>query len=170
MGGIVDPPKASKNDRCWLEFKPDDNRPRVRSTLVRQSPNKYECAITVDGLTRVELNAMEQMLLGTSYVTVLDGRVHAWTVNDPLPDPIDDPIIAPHWKMADEPKKLGGVPESEGYHFPAIIIWGLGAGGGKGAYERSAKILEDCGFRCLCSSGAAVAALPVERILTQDTP
>lgn len=146
----VDPPAAHRDDRCWLTHPVKDDRPRVGSSSVTRS-SSGACSITVANLTRAELEAMESFLCGCSYLRVVDGRLSAYHVYEPLPDAESDPIVGPHWEGGTV-REFGGVPAGEGWHLPGITIEALGAGSlGNSERKRSQEMVIDCGFECLRS-------------------
>lgn len=142
-GTFVDPPAASTEDRCWLKWKPDDSRPRMKWGM---RSNK---SITIDNLTEREVQAFEGFLNGTCYVKCEQGRLFAYDVHETLPDPVHDPLIAPHFDSCAH-KQLGGMCDESGWHSPGIAISHLGAGR-PDSYRRSAQQLTECGFDCLRS-------------------
>lgn len=149
--GYVDPPDGHEDDRCWLKFPVTDNRPPVQVSLISYRPND-KCRIEFSNLTDKERDALQAMSIGRFWCRVVHGRVHAYEAFEGLPDPVDDPLCAPHWKAGAELKEFGKIPEDEGWHDPAIIISHLGAGDTwPNAYERNARKLLECGFDCLRS-------------------
>ena len=87
---------------------------------------------------------------------VVNGRLHAYHTWEPLPDAETDPLLAPHWASTDEPKQFGGIPTSEGWHYPGIIATGIGAGCRDATgRKRSQDLLTECGFTCLRSPRGA---------------
>jgi len=126
-----------------------DNRPKIKtSTYCRSSDG--DCSFTVSNLTRKEFDAIESFLNGQSYIRTVNGRLHAYCVNDPLPSPEEDPLVGDRWSYEGEPKQFGGIQCYEGWHNPGIVITHVGAGGPLSP-ERSKKHLMDCGFVCLRS-------------------
>lgn len=145
-------PIMSKDDRCWLKWPVNDDRPPIRWTSKGGPDGRIELA----GLTPKELEAVEAFLAGTSYVRCINGRLHAYKTHEPLPRPEEDPLIGPHWRNTGEPKVWGGIPSGEGWHSPGIIITGLGAGlspdgFGNQEAERNQALVESFGFDCLRS-------------------
>ncbi len=137
--------------RNWLEFPVTDSRPKIRPSAY--GGGKRDCAeghFELTNLTPKEIEALHAFVAGGSYVRCVNGRLHAYDAYTPLPTPIDDPLIGPHWD-ATEHKELGGIPAGEGWHSPGIIISHVGAGSMYGDPQRSIAILEECGFICLRS-------------------
>lgn len=129
-----------KYEREWLAWPVKDDRPRIRWTSLSNEQ------ITITGLTKKEREAFEAFLAGASYIRCVDGRLHAYHSWLPLPNAVHDPICGPHWEATAEPKQFGGIPASEGWHSPGLILTGLEAG--------MQKLVEACGFVCLRSRRA----------------
>lgn len=147
--------------RAWLVYDgpPDDKRPKIQIGSHRYTSKEATgCSVTVNNLTLKEHDALLAMLRGESYLRVVNGRLHAYHAYEELPDPVKDPIIAPHWvKLKDELVKYGNYPKENGWHSPGIIISYLGAGiGGRHfdnaeTFKRNVEAVESCGFVCLRS-------------------
>ena len=145
------PPITGVVERCWLKW-PDtpqsDDRPAIRWTSKGGSEGSLELA----GLTGNELDAMEGFLNGTSYVRCIDGRLHAYHAHEPLPPLEADPLIGPHWESTAEHKEFGGIPTTEGWHSPGLVITGLGAGIREPDDRlRNMQTVMEFGFVCLRS-------------------
>lgn len=145
---MIDPLKPNRDpDRCWLEWPAVDKREPVRVTgSMRDNKRSLEAAshVKIDNLTVREVEAVEGMVSGENYLRCVDGRLHAYSARQPLPDPIDDPIVGPHWERSPEPK-IGHKPPGEGWHMPTVTVHSLLDNG------ESAARLDDWGFVCMRS-------------------
>lgn len=139
--------------REWLTSEQKDDRPKMRYTVKMRS-EKEPSSITIGNLTAAEVDAVDAFLNGLTYLRCIDGRLHAYSVLEDLPKPEDDPICGPHWRTNGEVKQWGGIPDSEGWHSPGIIITGVGAGLDKSRehlVNEHKRRLDYCGFVCLRS-------------------
>ena len=152
------PMEPSRKVREWLVYdeKPaKDARPPIRvaaSTSNRNGKN----SITFDDLTEKEADAVRAFLNGTSFIRCVNGRLHAYSALEPLPDPESDPICGPHWRSDGTVKQWGGIPDGEGWHSPGLVLTGLSAGitdglGADAARARNQRIVIECGFTCMRS-------------------
>lgn len=151
------------NGRAWLVYDvpPKDGRLRINissRSVGNRTANEADCSVTIKNLTLKEHDAVVSMVNEQSYLRVKDGRLHAYTVHKPLPDAVDDPIVAPHWvKSTDELVKHGNYPKENGQRMPGIVISHLGAGIGERHFDnadtvkRNIEAVESCGFVCLRS-------------------
>lgn len=154
---IVDPVLAT-HPRCWLSVKEPDNRKKIRAGSRCRTDGSGGGNFTLENLTAKEYDALESFLCGQSYVRVIDGRLHAYSAYEELPQPEADPIIGRHWRRDGTVKEFGGIPSTEGWHSPGIVLTGLGAGitdhvfgGAEAAHRRNQAKVEECGFVCLRS-------------------
>lgn len=141
----VDQAPTHQDDRCWLKWPVADTRPKVRQSGSSRKP-KGESSVNISGLTVSEFDAIESFLKGGSYLRVIDGRLHAYDVYEPLPDPETDPIIAPHFDARISYEALGKVPSGEGWHSPGIVLSHL-----VGNAAKDARKLKSWGFSCMRS-------------------
>ncbi len=149
----VDRLEPKHSPRAWLsydDYPQDDQRPKIR-WVCKSSEGRVEIA----DLTKKEVEAVEAFINGTSYIRCVNGRLHAYSVNEPLPDAETDPLLGPHWSSKGEVKKFGGLEQETGWNLPGIVITALGAGiDGDHAEARrreNQKRVQDCGFTCLRS-------------------
>ena len=150
--GEVSPRPMEQGDREWLKWPAPDNRDPIRATSTSYRRGTANNQITLSGLTDRELDAVQQFLLGLSYLGCFKGRLHAYSVTEPLPKAEDDPLLAPHWESDGTMKEYGGRPVGEGSHSPGIIIEHVGAGArSRRETESSKATLTACGFTCLRS-------------------
>ena len=144
-------PVPLKQIRCWLSETIPDTRPQIRHNMIR-SCRGDDNAISFEHLTEKERQAFEAFEIGQSYLRIINGRLHAYHVHEPLPGPEPDPLMAPHWPSDGTIKQFGGPPRSEGWHMPGIHITALGAGSrSDDERKRSQDTLIECGFICLRS-------------------
>ena len=147
----VDAGEPKQSPRAWLVYPEnlDDKRPKIRWAL-----KSNDGRVDIVALTKKEVAAVESFINGNSYLRCVNGRLHAYSVNEPLPDAETDPLLGPHWSKG-EVKKFGGLEQETGWHLPGIVITALGAGiDGDHAEARrreNQKRVQDCGFTCLRS-------------------
>jgi hypothetical protein len=125
IGGVkVSPaPKDdSKPSISFLEWPEVDKREPVRITGTSRGKG-LDGQVTIGGLTSAEVDAIAAMTIGTRFVTMRDGRVHAWNVHEQPPSPVVDPVVGPHWEKAPTGEaKLGAWPTGDGWHSPSIYV------------------------------------------------
>lgn len=117
--------------------------------------------ITLKG-TMTEINDVRRMMAGEVYLysehSEYDNRLsfQSHPRFQPLPDPVTDPIIAPHWSMQyDRPHKVQEFPstlKADGHFSASYNVSHLcGYHWSPDQYEKAAKKLESFGFECLRS-------------------
>jgi hypothetical protein len=128
----------------------------VRVSSTRRSP-AFGGEVTISGLTENEVDALVGMVRGFQRVGMEDGRLQAWPIREPLPDPIADEAMLPFWRRAS--------PGSENLQLrlfaydafptgasPSLVIQSLcGYDYTPQKYREQAAILESYGFEWLRS-------------------
>jgi hypothetical protein len=110
--------------------------------------------VTFDGLLESEVAMLEAMVMGVCRVECVEGRLVRRSMHEALPEPGEDPLIAPYWAPSGEPKTLGYIaPDDEqAHHSPSIVIQHLcGYGWTPENYQKAANTLESWGLVCLRS-------------------
>lgn len=134
--------------------KEKDERIRVVSTghSTRDGHN-----ITISNLTRDEQDKLEGASHGHHWVTVsAQGRLRAIPTYKPLPDPIEDPLMQPFWRLpvsgVETQLRVISMDPLPSYSSPSIIIHSLcGYGYKPEEYVSNAKNLGRWGFICMRS-------------------
>lgn len=153
------PKKPEYKQREWLTWPAvpaRDDRPKVSQSRRAYDPRSNRGSITIDNLTEKELDAIESMLKGHSYTTCLNGRVHAWHVNEALPEVQPDLQMQEFWSEEAQVGAVLHLPEADkkGLRSPCLLIRGLGAGiidesgQRKGRRRKNLELTESCGFVC----------------------
>jgi hypothetical protein len=139
-----------------------------------------QCSITLSG-TAAECDLIRQMLTGAKWIGTEDGQL--WGANrfQPIPSPIEDPMVPPKW-MAKVPAIDQGTKEEileamtnakrfavkmpsmviddvepgEGWHYPAFTVQHLcGYCWTKERYAQQARLFTSWGFECCRSRRAS---------------
>lgn len=134
-------------------------KPRVRVT--RSGPAHHRDdghEITLSGLSEEQVNQVQGMLRGLCWMKQTDDGVTFVDATLPLPDPIEDPGMAPFWRTFDPATakdyqlELFDPDATSGYFSPSIYISSLcGYHYTPENYHKEATKLERWGFSCMRS-------------------
>lgn len=110
--------------------------------------------MTIEG-TEEEMEILEGMLAGATWVKYADGKTHAIESFKSPPAPADDPVIPPKWQSSFGARKtdprLIDTPklEKDVWYSPSYIVQHLcGYGYSEEGYRENVFILQEAGFEC----------------------
>ena len=128
-------------------------KPAVRLRSSGPDNDRESRKIEIGGLNDEESECMNGVLNGHWWATVKDGRLVFEPTRQPLPAPVEDAEIAPHWRGQGQLRFVQLDKErAEGAFAPQIIIQSLcGYYWTKENYRKQAERLESYGFACLRS-------------------
>lgn len=127
---------------------------RVR--IAMSGPN----SVTLENLTKSEVEAIRAMVLNHYWISVTNGRLEVLPIKKEVPGPAEDDDMLPFWRRSVPGQKQlqlfdVAIPECSsasiiiqhlcGYNYTAV------------KYKEQAQILESCGFECMRSRRAGDA-------------
>jgi hypothetical protein len=134
-----------------------DSGSKIRVSSSGQMSRGEGNSISIDGLEPGELRNFEGAMHGHFWVTASpQGRLRAIPTYKDLPDPVDDPLMLPFWRLptmgVETQLKMVSIEPLPDFCLPSITIQHLcGYNYTAEGYVDQAKVLQRWGFQCLRS-------------------